>query len=98
MALASPPPAPGPAGVARAYPNPSATGHFAVEVGEPLQGDLSYTLRSALGAVVARGTLPLRQPTTVLTFDFSVPMGAAGLYYLRLDGSPHPVQLKLQRP
>ncbi|WP_310397999.1 PKD domain-containing protein [Hymenobacter sp.] len=82
---------------AQVYPNPSATGRFTVELSRPLEGPVTYTLLSPLGAVVATGQRQLTQPATTLPFDFSAQTLAAGVYYLRLEGSQRTVRLKLLR-
>ncbi|TGE17331.1 InlB B-repeat-containing protein [Hymenobacter elongatus] len=82
---------------AEVHPNPSADGRFTIRVGQPLQGEVSYTLLSALGAVVASGRQQLLQPLMMLSFNLSAAMPAAGVYYLLLDGPQGTAQIKLLR-
>ncbi|TGE17332.1 T9SS type A sorting domain-containing protein [Hymenobacter elongatus] len=81
----------------QAYPNPSADGHYQVVLPEAVQGSVHYTLLSAVGALVAEGTVPVAQATTLLPLDFSRQLPAAGLYYVRLQGKKLNAQLKLVR-
>lgn len=60
-----------------------------------VQGRISYTLISALGARVGAGTLTLNQLPADLALDFSSQLPAAGLYYVRLEGKNLNAQLKI---
>jgi lysophospholipase L1-like esterase len=80
---------------AESYPNPSATGRFVVQLSQPLQGTVRYTLLSSIGVVLAASRQPLSQPAAELSFDFSEAMKATGLYYLLLEGPQGTLRLKL---
>ena len=90
-----------PAGVisaqAVAYPNPSATGRFALALPEAFAGAVSYRLVSALGATVATGTLGVAVGGAVMPLDFTAAMPATGLYYLLLASPQRTARLKLIR-
>ena len=90
-----------PAGVisaqAVAYPNPSATGRFALALPEAFAGAVSYRLVSALGATVATGTLGVAAGGAVMPLDFTAAMPATGLYYLLLASPQRTARLKLIR-
>jgi uncharacterized repeat protein (TIGR02543 family) len=79
-----------------AYPNPSPNGRFQVQLSEPLQGRVAYTLVSALGARISSGELNLSSASTQLELDFSRVMTSQGLYYLLLESTTQaarPLQL-----
>ncbi|WP_054411855.1 PKD domain-containing protein [Hymenobacter sp. DG25A] len=89
--------APSAAGIS-VYPNPSADGRFNIGLTEPLQGEVTYTLLSPLGARIATGRLLLAAPTATLFLNFSHEMPAVGMYYLQLEsGRKLKTQLKLLR-
>ncbi|QIL75328.1 InlB B-repeat-containing protein [Hymenobacter sp. HDW8] len=81
----------------KVYPNPSPDGRFNVELSEPFQGDVSYTLVSSTGAKVSSGTIYIPTATTVLTLDFSNQMNTVGEYQLHLRGAKSQAKLKLMR-
>ncbi|MGV3639933.1 MAG: T9SS type A sorting domain-containing protein, partial [Adhaeribacter sp.] len=72
---------------ARVYPNPTSDGRIRVQLPGPTQGPVRYTLVTALGSTLAEGSLPLEEAGPLLEFDFSGQLPAAGVYYLRLEGS-----------
>ncbi|WP_167856769.1 InlB B-repeat-containing protein [Hymenobacter aquaticus] len=80
------------------YPNPTATGRFTVLLPDLLQRELSYTLTTEAGTLLARGKCAPAGPATRLTFDFSAQMPTAGVYYLHLANKQATVVLKLERP
>jgi hypothetical protein len=89
--------APSAAGIS-VYPNPSADGRFTIGLTEPLQGEVTYTLLSPLGARIATGRLQLAAPPATLSLNFSHEMPAVGMYYLQLEsGRRLKTQLKLLR-
>ncbi|MBF9253530.1 DNRLRE domain-containing protein [Pontibacter sp. 172403-2] len=72
--------------VAVAYPNPTHAGKIKVVLPQQVQGDITYTLVSLLGAKVAGGELNLSSPAKEVEFDFSAQMQATGVYFLHLKG------------
>ncbi len=80
-----------------AYPNPITDGRFKIPLSEEFEGEVSYVLVYPSGVLLARGTLTLTEPTSVLALDFSQQMRTAGVYYLRLEGKKLKGFLKLQR-
>ena len=83
---------------AQAYPNPAPDGRFQVLLPEELQGEISYTLLSALGARLATGHLTTDSPAPARTFDFSREMISPGLYHLRLQNPTKQATIRLIRP
>jgi uncharacterized repeat protein (TIGR02543 family) len=81
----------------QAYPNPSPTGRFTIQLPMEVRGEVAYTLESAIGVKLAAGTLQVGQPTSVLALDFSRQMTVEGLYYLRLAGYGLEKPLRLMR-
>jgi hypothetical protein len=62
-----------------------------------MTGEVSYVLVYQTGAMLTRGQVVLEQPSSILSFDFSAQMRAAGGYYLRLESKQLKGLLKLQR-
>ena len=81
----------------QAYPNPSASGRYALVLPEAFAGAVRYRLLSALGATLATGTLQVAVGGAVLPLDFTAAMPATGLYYLLLASPMRTAQLKLTR-
>lgn len=79
-----------------AYPNPS-DGQVNLLLPEAFQGEVSYTLVSALGAKVSSGTLQAPNGATALRLDFSRQMQASGIYLLHLTSGHAQAHLKLLR-
>jgi hypothetical protein len=69
------------------YPNPTPDGRLQVQLAGAVPGPVHYSLLSAVGRKLAEGTINLREAGTLLEFDFSRQVQAAGLYYLRLEGN-----------
>jgi uncharacterized repeat protein (TIGR02543 family) len=90
-------PAPTAAMLAYAYPNPSPDGHFQVRLPEAFQGDVSYTLVSALGTRVASGKLTKEAGISEVPVYFPLGMTPEGVYYLLLESQNMKAQLKLMR-
>ncbi|GAA3970285.1 beta strand repeat-containing protein [Hymenobacter antarcticus] len=82
--------------VPQIFPNPSHDGRFWMLLPTDFQGEVSYSLVSAMGARLAHGQLA--GTTQPLPLDFSHEMLASGLYYLLLEGQTQSAQLKLVRP
>ncbi|PSR54942.1 hypothetical protein AHMF7605_16240 [Adhaeribacter arboris] len=80
-----------------AYPSPSPFGRLQVKLTDRIEGPLMYTLVSATGAKLTTGELSLTQPTSVVAFDFSRQMKAAGLYYLHLKSNKVNGVVKIMR-
>lgn len=80
-----------------AYPTPTSDGRLQVSLTGNLEGELIYTLVSALGERLGSDTLILAEPTPVIAFDFSQQMRVAGVYYLLLEGKNLKVRLKLMQ-
>ncbi|MCB2380560.1 InlB B-repeat-containing protein, partial [Hymenobacter sp. BT635] len=80
------------------YPNPTTTGRFTVVVPAELQGELTYTLATASGQLVARGQRRSAGSLDRLPFDFSGQMLTSGVYFLQLASKQATVILKLERP
>ncbi|GAB2868399.1 hypothetical protein GCM10027044_32670 [Hymenobacter ruber] len=79
-----------------AYPNPS-DGQVRLFLPEALQGEVTYTLVSALGAKVSSGTFPAHNGASALQLDFSRQMPASGVYMLHLSSGQAQAHLKLLR-
>lgn len=79
-----------------AYPNPS-DGRVSLLLPEALQGEVSYTLVSALGAKVSSGTIQTLAGTNALQLDFSQQMQATGFYMLYLTSGHTQAHFKLLR-
>ena len=78
------------------YPNPSADGRFHLVVPEELQGEVTYTLVSALGKQLSVGTLHVPISGTA-DLDFSWQLTEPGMSYLQLKGAHAQTNLKLLR-
>ncbi|MBC6989261.1 malectin domain-containing carbohydrate-binding protein [Hymenobacter sp. BT491] len=83
--------------VAAVYPNPSDNGRFRLSLPEAFQGEVSYTLVSAVGATLGTGKLTPAASGTLLELDFSQQMPANGIYYLHINGQKAQAHLKLIR-
>ncbi|WP_375379546.1 malectin domain-containing carbohydrate-binding protein [Hymenobacter volaticus] len=79
------------------YPNPSTDGRVTVELPAAFQGEVSYTLVSALGTTLSQGRRTVSTAGQSLTFDFSPQLAAEGLYYLHLHGAKGQAHVKLLR-
>lgn len=79
------------------YPNPTSEGKIKVVLPRQVQGELTYTLVSLLGAEMAGGELSLSKPTTEVEFDFSRQMQATGVYFLHLKGQSLQTVLRVVR-
>ncbi|MDF7814857.1 malectin domain-containing carbohydrate-binding protein [Hymenobacter sp. YC55] len=77
------------------YPNPSTDGRYQVQLPSVFQGEVSYSLISAQGALVRQGKATLNGSTLLL--DFSQQMPAEGIYHLQLTTDKAHAKVKLQR-
>jgi hypothetical protein len=58
-----------------------------VQLTGELPGRVSYSLLSSAGSKLAEGTIDLANKSSLLEFDFSGQIRAAGVYYLRVEGA-----------
>ena len=70
----------------KVYPNPSITGHFTISLPHEYKGEISYSLLSMFGKKVTAGKLVVKEPTSIVNFDFSQRLLTSGVYYLILEG------------
>ena len=83
---------------AQVFPNPSPDGRLRVLLPADFQGQVSYTLVSALGTRLAEGQLGLAPAAQLVAFDFSHEMRSTGLYFLLLNSQGRHAELRLERP
>jgi hypothetical protein len=86
-----------PAASVGAYPNPSGTGRFRLELPAAFQGEVHYTLLSSLGVKLKAGQVLLPAGRTGLEMDFGSQMRQEGVYYLHLSGGKATAHLTLLR-
>ena len=82
--------------VPQVFPNPSSNGRFWLMLPNDFQGEVHYSLISAVGARLAHGQLS--GAAQLLPLDLAHEMLASGLYYLLLEGQTQSAQIKLIRP
>ncbi|SHJ54724.1 Por secretion system C-terminal sorting domain-containing protein, partial [Hymenobacter daecheongensis DSM 21074] len=91
-------PAPAPALTAVAlYPNPSPTARYVLQVPAELGPQLTYSLVSAMGRVVAQGELRLEPGSQRTSLDLAGLGLPPGMYQLRLSGNRQQALVKLMR-
>jgi hypothetical protein len=81
----------------KAYPNPGRDGRYTVLLPARYEGDVNFSLVGSSGSLLTGGKISLRNPTSVLAFDFSRQMISPGLYYLILESKKQKAQVELIR-
>ena len=80
-----------------AYPNPTQDGKVTVMLPQPMSGALTYTLVSAVGSILATGSVPLADASVAANFDLGAAMRVPGVYILRLRSGSWHATLKVLR-
>ena len=72
-------------------------GRIRVAFPHQVQGEVTFTLHSSVGAELSSGVAHMATPAREVELDFSRQMQTAGVYYLRLKGQGLEAVLKVVR-
>lgn len=81
----------------KVIPNPTTDGKIIILPYKIFLGQVYYTLMSSSGNLLKKGQLPPNDSRSLIYFDFSREMLAAGVYYLHLWGQNKKTVLKILR-